>query len=96
MRHFLIDTFTFLGPSDTPAALSMTIEWDALEDPVTLGAGAKLRPDDPTAFLGHFAKARSTAYIVGCQLGLSCCSDPGVSSDKGYAEILTERNGVFL
>jgi hypothetical protein len=93
----LIDTFTFLGPSDTPALLSMTIEWDALEDPVTLGAGTKaMSPDDSDAFLGHFAEARSTAHIVGRQLGFSFCSNPGASSHKGYAEIGTERNGIFL
>jgi hypothetical protein len=92
----LIDTFTFMGPSDTPAVLSMTIEWEAIEDPVALGEGVEVPPDDPAAFLGHFAKARSTAHIVGRQLGFSFYSDPGVSSDKGYAEIGTERNGVFL
>jgi hypothetical protein len=92
----LIDTFTFLGPSDTPAVLSMTIEWDALEDPVELGAGAAVPPTNSAVFLGHFAKAKSTAHIVGCQLGFSFRSNPGASSDAGYAEIGAERNGVFL
>jgi hypothetical protein len=92
----LIDTFTFLGPSDTPAVLSMTIEWDALEDPVNLGSGGAVPPTDPAAFLGTFARARSTAHFSGRQLGFSFSSDPGASSDAGYAEIGTERNGVFL
>jgi hypothetical protein len=92
----LIDTFTFLGPSDTPAVLSMTIEWEALEAPVELGAGTAVPPTDAAAFLGRFAKARSTAHFSGRQLGFSFRSDPGVSSDAGYAEIGTERNGVFL
>ena len=97
LRDFpLIDTFTFLGPSDTPAVLSMLIEWDALEEPVALGAGTTVPPTDPAAFLGSFAKARSTAHIAGRQLGFSFHSDPGASSDTGYAEIGTERNGVFL
>jgi hypothetical protein len=92
----LIDTFTFLGPHDTPAVLDMAIEWEALEDPIALGSGATVPPTDPAAFLGSFARARSTAYFAGHQLGFSFKSDPGVSSDDGYAEIGTERNGVFL
>jgi hypothetical protein len=92
----LIDTFTFLGPHDTPAVLSMTIEWKAIEDPVELGAGETVPPTDPATFLGSFARARSTAHFVGRQLGFRFRSDPGASSDAGYAEIGTERNGVFL
>ena len=92
----LIDTFTFFGPNDTPAVLSMTIEWDAIEDPVDLGSGMAVSPADPAAFLGHFARARSTARFAGRQLGFSFRSDPGASSDAGYAQLGTERNGVFL
>ena len=92
----LIDTFTFFGPSDTPAVLSMTIEWEAIEDPVVLGSGAAVPPTDPAAFLGSFARARSTAHFSGRQLGFRFSTDPGASSDDGYAEIGTERNGVFL
>ena len=92
----LIDTFTFFGPNDTPAVLDMTIEWVALEDPVNLGDGDTVPPSDPAAFLGSFARARSTAHFSGRQLGFSFSSDPEASSDAGYAEIGTERNGVFL
>jgi hypothetical protein len=92
----LIDTFTFLGPDDTPAILNMRIEWEALEDPVDLGSGSAVPPDDPAAFLGSFARARSTAHFSGRQTGFSFRSNPGVSSDAGYAEIGTERNGTFL
>jgi len=92
----LIDQFTFLGPNDTPAVLSMTIEWEALEDRVALGSGDEVPLTDPAAFRGRFAKARSTAHFSGRQLGFSFESDPGVSTDKGYAEIGRERNGIFL
>ena len=92
----LIEIFTFFGASDTPAVLSMTIDWEALEDPLDLGSGSTVPPDDPAAFLGRFASARSTAHFSGRQLGFSFRSDPGASSDGGYAEIGTERNGVFL
>ena len=97
LRDFpLIDTFTFLGPNDTPAVLSMTIEWEALEDPVNLGSGTTVPETNPAAFLGRFAPARSTAHFSGRQLGFSFRSNPGVSTDGGYAEIGKERNGAFL
>jgi hypothetical protein len=92
----LIDTFTFFGPSDTPAVLSMTIEWEALAEPVPLGAGTAVPPEHPAAFRGQFAAAKSTAHFAGRQLGFSFTSDPGVSTQEGYAQIGTERNGVFL
>jgi hypothetical protein len=53
-------------------------------------------PTDPAAFLGRIAAARSTASFVGRQLGFGFRSDPGVSTDGTYAEMGTERNGVFL
>jgi hypothetical protein len=97
LRDFpLIDQFTFLGPHDTPAVLSMTIEWEALEDRVRLGSGKEVPPDDPAAFLGRFAKARSTAHFSGRQPGFNFESDPGLSTDRGYAQIGRERNGLFL
>lgn len=92
----MIDTFQLFGPRDTPVVLDITMEWDALDDPVNLGSGNTVPPTDPAAFLGSFARARSTAQFSARQLGFSFRSDPGVSSDLGYAEIGRERNGVFL
>jgi hypothetical protein len=51
---------------------------------------------DPAAFLGMFAPARSTGQFSGAELGFSFVSKRGASSDLGYAQIGTERNGVFL
>ena len=97
LRNFpLIETFTFLGPHDTQAVLSMTIEWEALEDRVALGSGKSVPLEDPAAFRGRFARARSIAHFSGRQLGFSFESNPGVSTDEGYAEIGRERNGIFL
>ena len=39
----------------------MTIEWEAVEEPIKLGLGNTVPPDDPAAFLGSFAEAVSTA-----------------------------------
>jgi hypothetical protein len=74
----------------------MTIEWEAIEDPVRLGSGAAVPATDPAAFLGTFAAARSTAHFSGRQLGFAFRSNPVVSTDEGYALIGSERNGVFL
>jgi hypothetical protein len=90
----LIDTFTFFGPSDTPAVLDISIEWHALEDPVELGKGKTVPPDDPASFLGRFAAASSIAHFSGRQLGFSFKATGATKG--GYAESGTERNGVFL
>ena len=92
----LIDTFQFLGPSDTPAVLSMEIEWEALEDPVGRGLGSAVSPTDPAAFLGRFARAASTAEFSGRELGFSFRSNGEATTNPTFAEIGTERNGVFL
>jgi hypothetical protein len=66
----LIDTFTFFGPSDTPAVLTMTITWEAREDPVALGSGATVPPTDPRRVPGplragalHSALLRPSARL---------------------------------
>jgi hypothetical protein len=74
----------------------MTIEWDAIDEPVKLGSGNTVPPEDPASFLGRFAKAKSTAKFSGRQLGFSFKSDGEATTDRGYAEIGSERNGVFL
>ena len=60
------------------------------------GKGSSVPANDPAAFLGRFAPARSTARFSGFQLGFSFRSNAGVSSDRGYAQLGPERNGVFL
>ena len=65
-------------------------------------AGAFLVPatavplTDPVAVLGTLAPARSTGRFSGSELGFSFVSKPGANTERGYAEIGTERNGVFL
>lgn len=44
---------------------------------------------------GRFAIGRSTAAFEGSEFGFSFRSDPGASSDRGWAELGRERNGVF-
>jgi hypothetical protein len=92
----VIDTFQFAGSFLVPSTVSFRIKWEATGPPEQLGSGNAVPATDPAAFLGTFAPARSTGWFSGTELGFSFVSKPGASSDLGYAEIGTERNGVFL
>jgi len=92
----VIDTFQFANAFLVPSTVSFNVEWEAIGPPEDLGSGGAVPPDDRAAFLGTFAPARSTGWFSGAELGFSFESKPGASSDRGYAEFGTERNGVFL
>lgn len=92
----LIDTFQFASPFLVPSTVSFRVEWDATGAPQPLGSGKAVPATDPAAFLGMFAPARSTGEFSGAELGFSFASKQSASTDRGYAEIGTERNGVFL
>jgi hypothetical protein len=81
----VIDTFQYAGPFLVPATVSFLVKWEATGP-----------PKEPAAFRGTFAPARSTGRFSGSELGFSFVSKPGASSERGYAEIGTERNGDFL
>lgn len=92
----VIDSFTFGSGIGTPTSLSYHIEWRATGPFVDRGSGTAVPPTASAAFLARFAVARSTAVFEASELGFSFSSDPGVSTDRGFAEIGRERNGVFL
>ena len=93
----VIDTFQFGGSFLVPATVSFKVKWEATGPLEELGSGTAVPPDDPAAFRGRFAPARSTGRFSGAELGFSFETKPGASSERGgYAEIGTERNGVFL
>jgi hypothetical protein len=92
----VIDTFQSGGSFLVPATVSFEVKWEATGPSRKRGSGKAVRPKNPAAFRGTFAPARSTGQFSGVELGFSFVSKPGVSSDRGYAEIGTERNGVFL
>ena len=93
----VIDTFQFANAVSVPATVSFKIEWEATGPPEELGSGNTVPATDPAAFLGKFAPARSTGQFSGAELGFSFTSKRGASTDPlGYAQIGTERNGVFL
>jgi hypothetical protein len=93
----VIDTFQFCGQSDTPGLVDFRVEWKATGPAVPRGMGAGVDPTDPGAFLGEFAPAVSTGSFPGEEIGFAFASNPGASTaPRGYAQIGTERNGVFL
>jgi hypothetical protein len=92
----LIDTFQFANAFLVPSTVSFRVEWEATGSLEELGSGNTVPPTDPAAFLGTFAPARSTGQFSGAELGFSFASKGSASTDLGYAEIGTERNGVFL
>jgi hypothetical protein len=92
----VLDSFQFLGPNVIPATNSLRVEWEATGPRVARGEGASVPPTDPAAFRGRFAFARATGRFTGEELGFAFESNRGVSSDSGFAELGTERNGAFL
>lgn len=92
----IIDTFQFAGVNSLPATVDFGVEWDAVGPAEDLGSGAEVDPTDPAAFLGTFSPARATGNFSGSAMGFRFTSTPGASSDLGYAEFGTERNGSFL
>ena len=92
----VLDTFQFANPFLLPSTVSFNLEWEATGPPQALGSGNAVPPADPAAFLGTFAPSRCTGSLSGNELGFSFESAPGASSDRGYAELGTERNGAFL
>jgi hypothetical protein len=95
----VVDSFTFvpIPPVNViPATVSFEVRWDATGPLMELGSGAAVPPTDRAAFLGRFREARANGSFSGRELGFSFESDPGASSDLGFAELGRERNGVFL
>jgi hypothetical protein len=92
----VIDSFQFFGPNEAPASVSFDVEWRATGPVTPVGAGAAVPPDDPTAFLGQHSDAFSAGTFSGTGLGFRFRSDGRASSERGYAEVVLERNGVFL
>jgi hypothetical protein len=79
-----------------PSTVSFSVEWDATNPSQLLGSDRAVPPTDPAAFLGMIAPARSIGHFSGAELGCSFSTRRAAATDHGYAQIGTERNGVFL
>jgi hypothetical protein len=95
-RESVVDSFTFGGPSPVPATVSMNVKWEATGPFVSHGSGDAVSAADPAAFLGRFAKARSTGTFSGSELGFSFGSKGVATAGHTFAELGQERNGAFL
>jgi hypothetical protein len=91
----VLDSFQFGGPNQTPAMVSFRIEWRATGPTTPRGKGATVPADDQGAFLGDLAVARSTGSFSGSEFGFAFSSDEA-TTDRGYAQLGTVRNGTFL
>ena len=92
----VLDSFQFGGPLTVPASVSFKVRWEATGRRERRGSGLDVPPTDPAAFLARFANARSTGSFSGSEVGFSFRSNPGASTDLGFAELGPERNGSFL
>jgi hypothetical protein len=92
----VIDSFQFFGPNQTPATVSLRVEWRASGRFEPRGSGAGVAPTDSAAFLGDIAPARSTARCTGEEWGFSFRSDQASTDAGGYAQLGRSRNGVAL
>lgn len=92
----ILDSFEFAGVNVVPARVDFDVWWNANGPGQALGDGEAVPDTNPAAFRGRFRPARSTGRFSGSELGFRFRSNPGASSDEGYAEIGTEKNGSFL
>jgi len=92
----VIDSFQGLGPKAIPASVSFDLDWVATGPTTAVGQGGKVPATDRTAFLGQHRDARSTGTFSGEEWDFQFQSNGRASTDQGYAEIIVERNGVFL
>lgn len=91
----VVDSFQFGATDAVPAAVTFSITWEAVGERQRRGRGRAVPPDDPAAFLGRFARARSTASFSGSAFGFSFRSRRA-TTDRGWAQMGYERNGQFL
>ena len=92
----VIDSFQFFAPNTSPALVDFRAEWRATGPAVARGSGDAVAPTDPAAFLGQIAPAVSTISCSGEEFGFTFKSGSGSTADGGWAQIGTERNGVFI
>jgi hypothetical protein len=91
----LIDSFTFLGTTTTPAVIDAFVRWEATGPARSRGSGDQVPPTGPAAFRGRLRFARAEGQFSGTELGFAF-EARGTSRRPAFAELGTERNGVFL
>lgn len=91
----VVDSFQFFAAKEVPAKVSMTVTWRASSKTVRSyqADGNERGAHD---FTGRFQDATATAQFSGSEDGFSFRTAGTASSSKtGWAEIGSERNGVY-
>jgi hypothetical protein len=93
----VIDSFQFFGPNSTGALVDIRAQWTATGPAEARGSGDAVPPTDPAVFVGEIAPAVSTIACSGREFGFEFRSNAGASSTNGgWAQLGTERNGSFI
>lgn len=91
----LIDSFTFLGVTTTPAVIDAVVRWHATGPIEERGSGDDVPAEDPAAFEASLRNARAEGRFSGTELGFAFKAR-GRSEPGAFAELGFEENGVFL
>jgi hypothetical protein len=92
----VVDSFQAFGPNNAPALVNFDIEWRATGPTTAVGQGTAVPPEHHAAFLGQHTEAFSSGTFSGVGLGFKFQSNGRADTERGYGEIIRERNGVFL
>ena len=91
----LVESFEFFGPNQVPATASIDLTWTSTSGRKRRGKGTEVPPEDPAAFIGHFADAKCEGRISGHRMGFAY--ETGHLDSSGYyASMGHERNGAWL
>ena len=90
----LVDSTFFLGPGNTFVTANLDVTWTS-SGPVQHFRPLSTDPADPTNFAAEFRSAVATGSFTVFE-GNTTFTSAGASSDGIFAELGTERNGVFL
>ncbi len=94
-RVHVVDSRVFLGPVDFPGQVSIDVTWTAIGPPVTHLPGST-NPTDPTSWFGTMSVASAVgSFSGGTNKGFGFTAN-GQTTAMRWAELGTEKNGVFL
>jgi hypothetical protein len=91
----VVDSFTLFGPIEIPATVSFDVRWTSFGEVRQLEPRSS-NPTDPTNFAGEFFFATSTGSFSGSNEDGFAFEASLATTDDRWAEMGTERNGVFL
>lgn len=90
----VVDSFTFLGPVEIPAIVSLDVTFEPTGN-VRHIRPTSSDPADPHNWAGEFRNALATGTFSGSNSGGFSFTGSGTSTPI-FAEMGTERNGFFV